>query len=139
MAIRVSLAIRNACLNGGSVAEIIDGVSGNGTIDIHAGAVHASFGTVPAGAKLATWTLARPSFGTPSSGSMSANSITSDISADASGTPASFVLRNSSSTIEIDGAVSISAGVGDIKFPSVTWTAGDTIACSALAISIPQT
>ena len=138
MAIRASVTLRNAALKGQSIATLIDGTSGNGSIDIHVGAVNGSFGSPPAGAKLATLTLNRPSFGTPASGSMTAAAITSDISADASGTAASFVLRDSSGNIHLDGTVTVTAGGGDLVVASVTWTAGDTIACSSLIMSIPQ-
>lgn len=140
MAVRASTAIRNSALYGGSVSEIIDGDSGNGTIEFFTGAVHATFGNSPGGTKIATVTLANPSFQCPSAGSMDAFTIQSDVSADASGDIGCFVLKDSSGTIQLDGSVStVAAGTGDIQFASVTATAADTIAMTSLSISIPQT
>lgn len=140
MAIRCSVPVRNAALKGTAygAAAVIDGSSGNATLEIYTGAVHASFGTSPGGTKIATLTLARPSFQTAASGSMTANSIQSDVSANATGTMGCFVVRDHSGTIHIDGSVTVNAGSGDIKFASVSATTGDTIGMSSLTISIPQ-
>ncbi len=138
MAIRISTAVRNAALNGGSVAEIIDGDSGNATLEIYAGAVHASFGTAPSGAKIATTTLSRPSFQDAASGSMTAYSVTSDVSADNTGTMGCFVIKSPDGAIQIDGSVTVTAGGGNITFASVSATAGDTIAMSSIVIAMPQ-
>ena len=139
MAVRASAAIRNAALNGGSVAEIIDGDSGNGTIEYFTGAVHGTFGNPPGGTKIATVTLANPSFQAAASGSMTANTIQSDVSADANGTIGCFVLKSSDGDIQLDGSVTITGSGGDIQFASVSATAGDTIAMTSLIVSIPQT
>lgn len=140
MAIRASTPVRNAALKGTvyGVAAVIDGSSGNATLEIHAGTVHASFGTTPSGTKIATLTLARPSFAVAASGSMTAAAIQSDVSADATATMGCFVIRDPSGTIHIDGSVTVTAGGGDIVFASVSATAADTIAMSSLTISIPQ-
>ncbi len=139
MAVRASVALRNAALNGDGIAALIDGNSGNGTVEFFVGAVHASFGTSPSGTKIATVTLANPSFQAAGSGSMTANAIQSDVSADASGNIGCFVLKDSSGTIQLDGAATITAGSGDVKFASITATAGDTIAMTSLVLSMPQT
>lgn len=140
MAIRASTPVRNAALKGTvyGVAAVIDGDSGNATIEIYTGTVHASYGTQPAGTKIATLTLSRPSFQLASLGSMTANSIQSDVSANATGTMGCFVIRDPSGTIHIDGSVTVTAGGGNITFASVLATAADTIGLSSLTISIPQ-
>lgn len=138
MAVRISLAVRNAALNGGSFAEIVDGESGNATLELYTGSVHASFGTSPSGTKLATLTMDRPSFDDAASGSMSANPVQSDISANATGTIGCFVLRDPTGAIHADGSVTATGGGGDVQFDSVSVTAGDTVAISALLVSIPQ-
>lgn len=139
MAVRASSALRNAALNGESVAELIDGASGNGTIEFFTGAVNGTFGSLPAGTKISTVTLANPSFQAAASGSMTANTIQSDVSADATGDIGCFVLKSSDGTIQIDGSVAVTSGGGDIEFASVSATTGDTIAITSLSVSIPQT
>ena len=137
MTVRSSAAIRNAAINGISAASLLDGDSGNATIEFYTSTV-GSFGTTPAGTKLATLTYSRPSYGTPASGSAAAGVILPDVSIAATGTPGCFVVRDSSGVIHFDGSVTISGGGGDIQFPSVTWLAGETAAMSTLPISIPQ-
>ena len=140
MAVRASTAFRNAALNGDSIAALIDGDSGNGSIEFFTSTVHATFGNPPGGTKIATVTLANPSFQDSASGAMTANTIQSDVSADATGTIGCFVLKDSGGNICLDGSVTtIAAGTGDIQFASVTATAADTIAMTSLVISIPQT
>ena len=139
MAIRTSVALRNAALNGGSVAKIIDGLSGNGTIEFFTGTVNATFGNSPAGTKIATVTLANHSFQAAASGSMTANAIQSDVSADATGSMGCFVLKDSSATIQLDGSVGTTGSSQDIQFASVAATTGDTIAMTSLIVSMPQT
>ena len=139
MSIRASTEIRNAALNGDSIAALIDGDSGNGTIEFFTSTVHASFGNPPGGTKIATVTLANPSFQDSASGAMTANTIQSDVSADASGDIGCFILKDSSGDICLDGSVTVTAGGGDITFASVSAAALDTIAMTSLAISIPQT
>ena len=139
MAVRASVALRNAALNGGSVAELIDGSSGNGTIEFFTGVVNGTFGNPPSGAKIATLTLANPSFQASASGAMTANTIQSDVSADTTGTIGCFVLKDSSATIQLDGSVGTTGSGQDLQFASVSATTGDTIAMTSLIISIPQT
>lgn len=140
MALRTSVAFRNAALSGDvfGAAAVIDGDSGNATLEIHAGAVHSTFGNTPSGVKIATLTLARPSFQEAASGSMTANTIQSDVSADATDTMGCFVIRDPSGTVHVDGSATVTAGGGDVTFASVSATTGDTIAMSSLTISIPQ-
>jgi len=138
MAVRASVALRNAALSGEGVATLIDGDSGNGTIEYFTGTVHGTFGNSPGGTKIATVTLANPSFQAAASGSMTANAIQSDVSADASGNIGCFVLKDSSGTIQLDGSVTTTGGGGDIQFASVTAAEFDTIAMTSLVVTIPQ-
>lgn len=84
MTVRLSTGARNAALDGG-VGPAFDG--GTGRINIYTGAQPASAGDAASGTLLGTLTPASDVFGAAASGVITAAAITSDSSADASGTP----------------------------------------------------
>lgn len=136
MAVRIATSLRNAALN--AVTGVIDGGSGTGKIEFYTGSVPGTFGTTPAGTKLATCPFSFPSFGSAASGSMTANAITSDDDADASGTVGCFVIRDHSNNIVMDGTCTATGGGGDITFDSTTITLNATVAVTSLTVSQPQ-
>lgn len=140
MTVRTSSALRNSALTGDNIAEKLDGLSGSATIEVYTGTVNGTFGLAPGGTKLATLTLARPSFQTASAGSMTANTIGSDVYADGTGSMGCFVVKDTSGVIQLDGSITATGSGGDLQADSgdIAVTAGDVIACSSLAISIPQ-
>jgi len=89
---------------------------------------------------LATLPLSADSFGTPSAAAAVANTITSDVNVDASGTPGYFCIWNTTQTAltsaasatdrRLYGTVTINGGGGDITFDNITWVAGGTAAMS---------
>lgn len=98
MAITHSSGVRNTVAT--SVLGAIDAGSGNGTVQIYT----AGFGTL-----LAELTFSKPSFGTPVNGTASANSITQDSSANATGTAAVFRVLDSAGNQVFAGTVGTSA------------------------------
>lgn len=136
MAVRISVSLRNAAL--GAVAGVIDGPSGTGKIEFYTGSVAGSFGSAPAGTKLATCPFGFPAFASASAGSMAANAITADDDADASGTVGCFVIRDHSNNIVMDGTCTATGGGGDITFDSTTITLNATVAVTSLTLSQPQ-
>lgn len=115
-------------------ANFIDGPTNNGTMDFYTGAPAASAGAPPGGTLLGTVTFSRPSFQTPSGGSMLAYTISSETNALADGDIGCFVIKNSSGTICGDGDVTGLGGGGDLEFDDVSVEIGDTIALSGLTI-----
>lgn len=97
---------------------------------------------VGAQTKLATLTMNATAFGavgddTPGA-IMTANSITPDSSADATGTAAWFrVLTQSGGTTIMDGSVSTSGA--DINFNTVSFTAGSQIEITSMTMFIGET
>lgn len=84
MATRLSTGARNSSLDSG-LGTIFDG--GNGRINIYTGTQPATANDAATGTLLGNLSFGSDSFAAASGGSISANSITSDSSADASGTP----------------------------------------------------
>ena len=83
MAFRLSTNTRNKACD--AIVDEIDAGSGAGTIAIRTGSQPTNVGDADTGTLLGTLTFSDPAFGSASTGSSSANSLTSDISADASG------------------------------------------------------
>lgn len=84
MAYRESVGMRNA-VNDVGRGVALDG--GTGRINVYTGSQPATADTAATGTLLGTLTLSSDAFGASSSGTITANAITSDSAADASGTP----------------------------------------------------
>jgi hypothetical protein len=119
MAITHPTAVRNAIAD--LVVDSLD--AGSGTA-----AGRLKFRTA-ADADVATLTFSNPAFGSASSGSATANAITSDTNA-AGGVVAKFVCIDRDSTTKIQGAVAVSGG--DINISSLTISPGDTVSIASL-------
>lgn len=135
MATRISTAARNAAVNG--IVALLDGGAAAGHVEIRTGAQPASVATAASGTLLGTLTLSDPSFGAAASGTATANAITSDTSADASGTAGWFRAYDSNNTAVIDGSITATGGGGDMTFDNVSIVAGGTIAWSSWTITMP--
>lgn len=136
---KLSVAARNAAAN--ALADRIDGGTGAGTIAIRdstSGAPAATTGA-SAGTLLGTLTFATTAFGAASSGTVTANSITSDTNADDSGDANYFrVYRGSTADGAADwqGTCSTAAG-DDMAFDNDIIVAGGTIAISSFTLTMP--
>lgn len=96
---------------------------------------------VGAQTKLATLTMAATAFGAVSDDApgaiMTADTITADASADATGTAAWFrLLTQAGGTTILDGSVGTSGA--DMNFNTVAFTAGSEIALTAMTIRVPE-
>lgn len=89
-------------------------------------------GTVSApGTALATLVMSATGFASSSSGTATANAITSDTNAAGGGTVATATIQTSAGTVVIHCAVAASAS--DINMTNgLTINAGDTVSCSSL-------
>lgn len=136
---KISDAVRNIIVN--AVTADINSGSGAGRIEIRAGtppgAVSTSSG---ANVLLGTLTFSPTAFGAASGGTASANSITQDSSADASGT-ASYFRVFKGGAAETAGAWQGTAGVsGDtpnMVFNNKTIILGGIIAVNSFTITMP--
>lgn len=138
MATRITQAAAKAACD--AVVDLLDAGSGAGYIEVRTGSQPATANTAASGTLLATLTLSDPAFGNATTASPSvatASAITSDTSADASGTAGWFRAYDSNGTQVIDGSVTATGGGGDMTFDTVAFVAGGTVALTSWTVSHP--
>ena len=123
MALTLTSAAKNAAMD--AITALIN-VGGAGTLTISTSA----FATL-----LGTLTFSTTSFGASSAGTATANAITADTSADATGTAAVFRMNNNAGTEVLRGTVGTSGA--DINFNTVSFVSGDNISISSLTMTVP--
>jgi hypothetical protein len=135
MTFKIGTTARNAACNG--IVDLVDGGAAAGYIEFRTGAPPTNPGDADSGTLLATCTMSDPAFGAADTGVATANSVSSDTSVDASGTPGHFRIKDSDGVVIGQGTVTITGGGGDFTFDSVTWIEGGTVAVSSLTITVP--
>ena len=121
-----------------AVVDAIDGGAGAGTIKIYTGTIPTDADTaVGAQTLLATLTFSDPAFGAASNGVATASAITSDSSADATGTAAWARIATSAGTTVMD--VTVGTSGEDINFNTVSFVSGATVSISSLTYTQPKT
>jgi len=111
---------------------------GAGTIKIYTGTIPTDADTaLGAQTLLATLTFSATAFGNASNGTATASAITSDSSADATGTAAWARIANGSGTTQFDCTVGTSGE--DINFNTVSFVTGAVIAISSMTVTMPKT
>ena len=129
MALSYSTAIRNAQLD-----QITTAVGTTAKLRIYSGTRPANVAASITGTQLAELTCNATFAPAASGGVLTLNSITSDASADATGTATHFRLWNSAgSTAMIDGDVSTSAS--DLNLNSTSITVGGSVAVTSFTIT----
>lgn len=116
MAITHTTTVRN-----GLADYVVDAVD-NGTTDANGDLVINTSGDV----EVATLGFSNPAFGAASTGTATANSISSDTNA-TGGTAAKFVVQDRDNTTVFQGSVTATGGGGDMELSSVAIGAGDTV------------
>jgi hypothetical protein len=129
MALRLATATRNAGID--AIGDLLNG----GTIQIRTGAQPTNVADAASGTLLGTLTFNATAFGAPSTGVVTAAAITSDTSADASGTAGHARLLTSGAAIHSDATCG--QGSGDFNFDNNVIVSGGTIAVSALTMTQP--
>jgi hypothetical protein len=128
-----SAAAANAACNG--VVDLLDG----GTIKIYtvgAGVPATVAAAVDGGSTLlATLTFGTPAFGASSSGVATANAITPDSSADATGTASFFRILTSGAVATLQGLCGTSAS--DLNLNTLSIVIAATVSVSAFTITEP--
>lgn len=132
MAFRLGTTMRNNATNG--VVDTIDQGAGAGTVKIYTGsqpgAVGGTYGTL-----LGTLIFSDPAFGNSTTGVATASAVTSDTSADNSGTATTFALLDSDANVLADGTCGL--GSGDLSFDNNVIVAGGVIAISSMQVTTP--
>lgn len=126
-------ATRNALAD--AFVDLFDAGSGAGYIEIRSGTRPSSANDAATGTLLATLTLSDPAFGDASSGVATASAITSDTSADNTGT-ASWA-RGYDSDDTVVGDFSVGTSGAEINLDSTSITAGGTVGLSSFTVTMP--
>lgn len=135
MAYRLSTDTRNKACD--AIVDDIDAGGGAGTIAIRTGAQPTNVGDADTGTLLGTLTFSATAFGSAATGVATAAAITSDTSADNSGTAGHFRIKDSAGNIHSDGTCG--QGSGDLSFDNNVIVAGGVIAISSMTITVPIT
>lgn len=133
MAYRLSTNTRNKACD--AIVDEIDAGSGAGIIAVRTGAQPTNVGDADTGTLLGTLTFSDPAFGAASTGVATASAITSDTSADNSGTAGHFRVKDSNAAIHSDGTCG--QGTGDLSFDNSTIVSGGVIAISSFTVTVP--
>lgn len=132
---RLPTATRNALAN--AVRDLIDAGAGPGTISIYSGAQPASANDAITGALLATLTFGDPSAGAAANGTSTANAITQDVSADATGIATHARIRDSVGNTVFDCDVTATGGGGTIELNTVNIVVGGPVQITAFSWTAP--
>lgn len=133
---KISTAARNAACD--AIVDLIDGGVGAGYTEIRTGTPPATPATADSGTLLGTLPFSDPAFGAAASGVATANSITSDSSADASGTAGHFRSKDSDGNVIVQGTAGEAADSTDMTFDDKTIIQEGTIAISSYTITVPE-
>ena len=134
MAVSLPAASRQAACD--AIVDLADGGAGAATLVIYTGA-EPDPDVAATGTLLATLTMSDPAFGAADSdGIATASSITSDTSADATGTAAYFRILDSNSNVIYQGDVGTSGAT--LNLNTVSIVSGATVAISSLTLQVPQ-
>ena len=120
MALGYDVSLRNNRLD--TIAALIDAGATGGLIRIYDGTRPATAGTVTL--LLAEMEMGKPSFPAASDGTMSANAISSDPAANASGTASWFRVVDSNGVFVMDGDINSGSPIVDMAINSTSITVG---------------
>ena len=120
-----------------AVVDLIDGGAGAGTIQIRSGTQPADADDAATGTLLATLTFSDPAFGAASTaGVATANAITQDSSADATGTATWARVLDSNSATIFDCDVNTTGAT--INLNTVSIVAGATVSITSFTVTHPD-
>ncbi len=136
----MSMAAAIAGLN--AALALLNAGTPPGKIKIYTGSPPASLAASEAGTLLSTLTFSTTAFPTAVDGvsnglaTATANAITSDTSAAATGTAGHFRATNAAGTAVLQGTCGTSGT--DMILNTVSITAGDTVACTSFVVTLPD-
>lgn len=131
MALAYATTLRNAQLD--AIDDAVNAGSGAGTIKLYTGTRPATGGALSGNTLLGTLTFSGTAFGAASGGTITAASITSDSSADATGTATWFRVEDSDANFVMDGDVGTSGS--DLNLSTVAISSGATLEITSFVIT----
>jgi hypothetical protein len=132
MATKLSNAAATAAAD--AIVDLLDG----GTIEIRDGSAPTNVDDTATGTVLATLTFGTPAFGAAVNGVATANAITADSAADATGTAGYCRLKTSGGSALIQGVVTVSGGGGDLQLSTTSIVALVAVTISSLTYTHPK-
>lgn len=137
MTVHLVPAAQNAAAN--AIVDLIDAGAAAGSIKIYDGTMPADASTaVSTQTLLATLTFSDPAFGDAAAGVATAGSITSDTSADATGTASWARIADSDGTTVCDVDVGESGDGATVTLNTTAITAGGEVALTAFTFTMPD-
>jgi len=131
MALKFSVAVRNARLDAIEVNAGVDAI-----MKIRTGAAPANCAAADSGTVLATLTLPTDWMAAASSGSKAKSGTWADASADAAGTAAHFrIYQSDGTTVVMQGTVTETGGGGDMTVDNDNFEAGQTFTVTGFTIT----
>lgn len=125
----ITAAAANAVAD--AVVDLVDAGAAAGKLKIYDGTAPADAGTALSGnTLLAELAMSDPAFGAAANGVATANTITDDSSADATGTATFFRVTDSNDVVIFQGEVGTSGS--DLNLDSTSISAGVTVSVSSL-------
>jgi hypothetical protein len=135
MGFRSATSLRNAIAN--SLTTLTDFGSGPGKIEIRTGAQPATPNTAATGTLLATFTLADPSFGAASAGTITMQGVPLSATGVADGVAGWFRIMDSANAAVADGVVSATGGGGQIELNTTTVSTGLNVQITSGTVTAP--
>lgn len=132
---KISTAARNAACD--AVVDLIDGGSGAGYVRIYTGSPPTNVSDSPSGTLLGTLTCSDPAFGSSSNGIATAQSVTSDSSADATGTAGWYRVFDSNGVAIMQGTAGNAASSSDMTLANAAIVSGGTISITSWTVTMP--
>lgn len=130
-------SVRLAVLSANAIADAVATRCNGGTIEIRDGAQPATADTaVTTQTLLATCTFGSPAFAAAVDAVATANAITQDASADASGTAAWFRVLSSGGAAVMDGSVGVGVNF-DCNVASASVVSGEAFPIASMTITAP--
>lgn len=136
MATRLPTGTRNAIVD--AVTAKVDAGSGAGVIEIRTGTQPASANSSASGTLLSTVTLADPSFGAGSSGTITLSGVPLTDAADSSGTAGWYRVKDSTGATVMDGMCSMAGGGGEMILDNTSLATGQNFIITALTVTAPS-
>jgi hypothetical protein len=136
--IRPSLAVRNAQLD--AINTLINAGAGAGTIKIYTGTIPTNADTaIGSQVLLGTLTFTDPAASAASASVLTFSAITSDSSADATGTAAWARIADSAGNTIFDCSVTATGGGGVITLNTTSVVSGGPIGLTSFTLTAPAT
>ncbi len=135
MVLRLANAARTAAANG--ILGLIDADVGAGTLKIYSGTQPATPATAASGTLLATVVLIDPAAGAVTNG-VATITDTVAVTAVGAGTAGWFRIADNSGDVVMDGAVTVTAGGGQLELNTLAFSVGVTVDLGALTFTVPM-